>query len=93
MRRTDITAPSTLKSLLCFSLVLILGTAQGFNRTANHPTAWVFISDSLYGLAALLIQSATSLFTLAGILNLALRTAGNIDQYACCLLPANRFAT
>ena len=62
--QADIAAPSTLGGLLLFTIALGGTTLLLFMRVAKHPTAWAFISGALYGLAALLMQSATSFFAL-----------------------------
>lgn len=89
--QAGITEQSTLSTLLLFSAVVGLVTLLLFTRVKKHPTAWAFISGTLYGLAAILMQSATSFFAL-------LEHWGWNRNFALCIaaailaMPANIFA-
>ena len=62
--QANIAATSTHKSLLLFSLGIGVLAFLLSLRAKKHATAWAFISGSLYGLAAVFMQSATSFFAL-----------------------------
>jgi uncharacterized membrane protein len=89
--QAGITERSTLSTLVLFSTVVTLLTALLFTQVRKHPIAWAFISGALYGLAAVFMQSATSLFILlehwGWNRNLALCIAA-----ALLATPANIFA-
>ena len=55
---------STLKNLLLFTGVIGGTSLLLFTRVSKHPTSWAFVSGTLYGLAAVFMQSATSFFAL-----------------------------
>ena len=62
--QANISAPSTLKHLLLFTLVIAGTSLLLFTRVSKNPTSWAFISGALYGLAAMFMQSTTSFFVL-----------------------------
>lgn len=62
--QADISAPSTLNSLLLLTLIVGGTCLLLFTNASRYPIVWAFISGALYGLAAVFMQSATSFFTL-----------------------------